>query len=186
MSLCTRQNVKDFLQLANTDTSKDDLIDLLIPAAQGFVEEYCKRIFEKQEYTEFYNGGVDRVFVKNPPIWATPAPVVYEDWEREFSEEDKVDSTDMSVDYDVGILYFDYELAKAYNSIKVVYTGGFPQIPAAVRQACVELVARKVRTSNTGDIGVSSKSTPAGALNVNFDMSEILLETKKALDLYVR
>lgn len=181
MALTTKQDVKDFLVI--TDTGKDTIIEALILVVQSFIEEYCHRIFEKLAVTEYYHGGVDRICVKRPPIASSPAPVIYEDYSREYEADDIVDSDDYYIDYDTGIIYFDYNLEKGPGSIKITYTGGYTTIPQAIKQACVELVARKVKLGATGDIGVVSKGTPGG-INVTFSMAEILPETKEALDLF--
>lgn len=183
MAICSTQSVKDFLKL--DDTSRDTQIVTLIPAAQSFIEEYCRRVFEKAEVTEYHHGGSNRILIKRYPIVSTPAPIVWDDWDRDYETDDIVDADDYFVDYDNGIFFFDYELGKGYGSIKVKYTGGYTTVPEAVRQACVELVARKIRAGAPGDTGVVSKGMPGGT-SVTFSTDGLLPETKLALDLFKR
>jgi len=119
------------------------------------------------------------------PIATTPAPIVWDDWDRDYETDDIVDTDDYFVDYDNGIFFFDYNLEKGYGSIKIKYTGGYTTIPEAIRQTCVELVARKVRIGPSGDTGVISKGMPTGT-SVAFNMEDLLPETKLALDLFKR
>ena len=155
----------------------------MILASQSFIEGYCNRIFEQAAYVEYYNGGVNRIFVDNPPIASSPALVVYEDYSRDFEADDLVDSDDYAIDYDDGIISFDYNLEKGFGSIKVSYTGGFSTVPYAVKQACIELVARKLKLGDTGDVGIVNKGSPGG-MSISFSTDEILPETKKMLDLF--
>jgi hypothetical protein len=181
MALCTVQNVKDFLKI--TDTDKDTLITSLIPAAQSLIEEYCNRLFEQGAETEYSNGGVDRICLKRYPlIVAEGTPLkVYEDGSRDYGEDTLVDSDDYHVDIDNGIILFDYLLEKSYGAVKVIYTGGYATVPSAVSQACVELVARKLKIGMSGDIGLISKGTPGG-INISFSQADLIPEVKIVLD----
>ncbi len=181
MSLCTLAEVKSFINLDGT--TKDDRIDDLILAAQGFIEEYCNRAFEKLSVTEYYHGGVNRIGVKRPPIASSPAPVIYEDADRDYEAEDLVDADDYFVDEENGFIDFDYEIMKGFGAIKITYTGGYAVIPYTVKQACIELVVRKLKTGDTGDIGVLSRGTSGGG-NVSFSLDALLPETKRALELF--
>ena len=196
MALCTKQNVKDYLKMEGA--GDDDLIEkIFIPAAQGFIESYCRRSFEDilqiiaQEVIEYLHGGTDRFFLKNYPISPTPALKLYEDSDREFGETTKVDPEDYFVDYESGIIFVDYFLEKGWGAIKVVYTtlanegteedAQLTGDAAVARQACIEIVARKLRTGTKGDIGVVSRGLPGGT-SVTFSEADLLPETKIALD----
>ncbi len=189
MALTTKAEVKVFLTI--TDTSKDTIIDALIPAAQNIIEEYCAMSFDAVTgtITEYHDGGVNRVILKRYPLASTPAIVVYEDAGREFETEDLVDSDDYRVDLDAGIIYFDYDLGKGWGSIKVIYTPKFPAsgattyIPDAIKQACIELVAWKMKRGVLGDVGVVSRGMPGGT-SVSFTTAEIPPEIKAVLDLF--
>jgi hypothetical protein len=268
MALCTKEDVKVFLKISDSD--KDTLITILIPAAQGLIEEYCNRIFEKGGVTEYSNGGVDRICLKRYPVTITElTPLeVYEDGNREFEDDSLVDSTDYYVDTDKGIIYFDYLLEKTYGAIKITYTGGYTVpitvasvnrkrvsnvatietngvhgltvgdnvlisglsgtgyngtwlvasipntihftfantgsnetevadtggtvtgdnpsntiIPQAIKQVCIELVSRKLKTGVSGDIGLVSKGTPGG-ISIAFNQTDLLPEAKIVLDIF--
>jgi hypothetical protein len=192
MGLCIKDDVKLFLK--KTDTESDELIDLLIPAAQGFIESYCRRDFEAEEAPvdeiEYHDGGVNRVFLKQFPI-KTDSVKLYEDSDRVFGESTLVPSTDYFVDYDGGIIFVDYELELGWGAIKVIYkpepvTLQNPTGEVAVaRQACIEIVARKLKTGISGDVGVVGR-TLAGGSTVTFSQADLLPETKIALDSIAR
>lgn len=187
MALCVKDDVKTFLKIPVIDIDKDALIIVLIPAAQSIIEEYCNRVFDKGTVTEYHHGGQDRLFLKRYPlIVASQTPLtVYEDGNRVFGGDSLVDDADYYVDVGNGILCFDYELTKVYGGIKVCYTGGYETIPGAIKQVCIEIVARKLKTGSTGDVGVASKGTPGG-INVTFNLEDLLPEDKFVLNTFRR
>jgi hypothetical protein len=193
MTLCTRDDVKLFLK--KTDTESDELIDALIPAAQGFIEGYCRRDFEAEavpaDEIEYHDGGVNRIFLKQFPVNLTPTVKLYEDSDRVFGESTRVPDMDFYVDYDSGIIFVDYELELGWGAVKVIYkpkaisTDQPTGEVAVAKQACIEIVARKLKTGTSGDIGVASR-TLAGGSTVTFSQVDILPETKIALDSIAR
>ena len=194
MALCSLEEVKIFLGFGEEDDSKDTVIEFLIPAAQSFIEEYCKRTFgeidEEGQITEYRHGGVNRVLLKSYPIAMEPAPEVYEDCSRVFGEDTLVDPGDYHIDYDSGIIFFDYEVEKGWGAIKIVYAPTIGEeeedivAPLALKQACIELVVWKMRRGSAGDIGVVSRGMPGGT-SVTFTAEGIPPEIREALDLFI-
>lgn len=191
--LCTRDDVRVFLVIKDTDTTKDELIDMLITSAQAFIEGYTKRTFPAaavaESFTEYHDGGSDRVVLNRFPIASTPAVKVYVDYLRVFGADCLIDSNYYYIDYDAGIIFVDYEFARVWGSVKVIYstvavaaTDAVPRDVALAKQACVEIVARKVKTMAAGDFGVISRGMPGGT-SVAFSQDEILPETLAMLNL---
>jgi hypothetical protein len=184
MTLCSKDDVKSYLK--KTDTDSDDQIDKLISFAQPFIEKYCGRVFEIEvapaEVIEYHDGGVNRVFPKKFPVASSPALKVYEDSTRVFASGTLVNPLDYFVDFETGIIYFDYELERGWGAVKIVYTpdsvdgGTFSGDVAIAKQACIEIVARKLKTGISGDIGVTSRTMAAGS-TVVFSQADILPET---------
>ncbi len=193
MALCTKDDVKSYLK--KTDPDSDDQIDRLIPAAQGFIEGYCRRSFEAQavptDIIEYHNGKTNRIFLAQFPASPTPEIKVYEDGTRDFGAGTLVDGKDYYIDFDSGIIFFDYELTPGWGSVKVVYR--VPATPAGTvdgevavaKQACIEIVARKLKIGISGDIGVMSRTIATGS-TVTFSQADLLPETKIALDSIAR
>jgi hypothetical protein len=191
--LCTRDVVWVFLMIKDTDILKDELIDMLITPAQAFIEGYCKRSFPAgavaESFIEYHHGGSDKVILNRFPIASTPAVKLYVDFLREFGEDQLIDSDYYYIDYDAGIIFVDYEFARTWGSVKVVYStvavaagADAPRDVALAKQACIEIVARKVKTMAAGDFGVVSRGMPGGT-SVTFSEAEILPETLMMLDL---
>jgi len=184
MTLCVKADVKTFLSIPSSDTSRDTKIDALILGAQGAIEKYCNRIFEKAVVVEYSNGGKNIVHVKRPPINATPAPVIREDASREFGSSSIIDSDDYFFEDGGDSFFFDYNLEKGFGSIEISYTGGYTTIPEAIKQVCVEMVVRKLKMGDTGDIGVTTKTLPGGGVSISFSQEDILPDQKIVLNLY--
>lgn len=56
MAIISNEEVKKILQI--TDDSKDDAIDLLIPAVQDFIKTYCNNSFLNSEGEESFPAGL--------------------------------------------------------------------------------------------------------------------------------
>lgn len=63
MALTTRANIKTLIGVS--DTSLDDVIDLLIPQADAMIKGYLKRDIEQATYTDFYSGTGNRILTLN-------------------------------------------------------------------------------------------------------------------------
>ena len=183
MSYCTKEQVKAYLDINITEIDKDTLIDTLIASSQAFIEEYCGQSFEQAALIEYHDGGSDKIFVDRYPIAAAPAVQVWDSWDRAYAATDLVDSGDYVIDYDAGIITFDYEVGGSPGAVKVSYTGGLASVPAPIAQACIELVARKIKEGPSGGLGVPTRALPGGG-SVSYVIDALLPQTKVILDLY--
>jgi len=183
MAICTRDDVKVYLELKDIDTTKDHLIDKLIPKAQNFIESfYYNQILEQAPYIEYYDGPRSAVFVRNPPIASSPAPIIHDDPDRDFDTATLVETDDYGIDYEAGIIKFEYPLCKGIRSVKVEYTGGYvaAALPGIAVQAVIELVVRKIKDGAEGRLGVASRSSEAGT--VTFTREDLPQSTRDALE----
>lgn len=79
------------------------------------------------------------------------------------------------------------------NEVETVDTGGTITgntpgscpLPEAIKQACVEVVARKLKTGLSGDIGLIAKGSPGG-MSITVNQADLLPEAKKILDAFRR
>lgn len=183
MAYCTRSDVKTYLGIASTDTGKDDTIDLLIPDAQAFIDEYCGMSFEAAALTEYHDGGSNKIFLNRFPVDKTQTIQVWDDWQRVYGSDTFIDSADYYVDENTGVIKFDYPVGGSPGAVKVSYTGG--EANNVAKQACIELVARMVKEGPVGGLSVGSKAIPGGG-SVSFAISELSPQTKGKLDLLVK
>jgi hypothetical protein len=170
------------MELKESDTDKDVIIDQLVPIAQAFVERYINYKLEEAAYTEYYDGDCSIILVKHPPIKIAPAIEIWDDPDREFGTATKVDSDDYGIDYEAGIIKLEYPLSLGKMSVKISYThdGDADELEIG-KQATIELIARKIKEGPDGGLGIPSRSYPEGS--VSFQVSDWLPQTKAALDL---
>ena len=183
MPYATKVQVKAYLEIKTSEISKDDLIDALIGFCDEFINEYCNRTFTQAAVTEYHDGGSNKVFLNRFPVASSPAVQVWDSWDRSYASTDLIDSDDYFVDTENGILKFDYDIGGSPGAVKVTYTGGYSTIPGPITQACIELVARKLKEGPSGGVGVPSRSLPNGG-SVTFEIGALLSQTKIALDAY--
>jgi hypothetical protein len=184
MALLDKEDVKTYLKITTFDA--DSRISDLIPAVLTFVETYCKREFTQSAVVEYFHGPESSFLLSKYPVATTPALILYDDWSRVWAADTIVDTDDYSVDVDAGIVYVDYEIGQGKMTVKASYTAGYADsdFPADLKQACVELVARKLKEGE-GALGVPSRAIPAGG-TVIFAIDDILPQTKVVLNLYKR
>ena len=85
MSLTTKALAKEFLKIPVEVTEDDDLIDRLINTAGAFVENYCRRKFEVQAYTEYHSNALGQkvLTLKQYPINSITS--IHDDPDRDYS-----------------------------------------------------------------------------------------------------
>ncbi len=66
--LVTLLEIKEFLKIKLDNDSEDDRLSSINSYVSSLIDSYCGRVLKSNTYTEYYNGGVASVFVKNPPI----------------------------------------------------------------------------------------------------------------------
>jgi len=134
-SLVTLYDAKTALKIAQSDATRDDMIQLFIKWASGEIETYCNRIFAREKVSETFreiNWRSDkRIFLSHYPVEQSDIDSVTTDG-----------GTDIQYDLDSrsGTLY-------AVNGpwaepVTVTYIGGYEvpvKAPLAVQQSCLLL-----------------------------------------------
>lgn len=128
-ALTTRARVKTRLTI--TGTGFDTLIDNLIVYVTARMETMCGRSFTLATYTnEVHDGGdiygsLRRVLIpKNAPI-GTITSVQYNAGTNSNPSWTTISTDDYDVDYDAGVLYFQYSLPRGKRNIRITYTAGW-------------------------------------------------------------
>lgn len=184
MAYCTLTQVKAYLDIKPSEEDKDSLIENLILSSQEFIDEYCNRIFEQAQITEYHDGGSNKIFLNQYPVAFSPTVQVWDSWDRTYANADLIDPDDYFVDSENGIIKFDYEVGGSPGAVKVVYTGGPLTVPYAINQACIELTARKLKDGPSGGLGTPSRALPGIGGNVTYVTDALLPQTKILLDTY--
>ena len=135
--------VKTHLNISSSDTSLDEELRLFMDAATDLAEGYLGIIIGQRTYTsELYDGGNEFLRIRNPKVLSIAS--VYENDQLLNSAQYVVDPTGQRL-YRIGsgTLYatnsYGYWTA-GMNNVKVTYTAGFTNPPAAVRQGVLEII----------------------------------------------
>jgi hypothetical protein len=135
--------VKTHLNISATDTSLDEELRLFMDAATDLAEGYLGIIIGQRTYTsELYDGGNEFLRIRNPKVLSIAS--VYENDQLLNSAQYVMDPTGQRL-YRIGsgTLYatnsYGYWTA-GMNNVKITYTAGFTNPPAAVRQGVLEII----------------------------------------------
>lgn len=66
--LVTLLEIKEFLKIKLDNDAEDGRLRSINSYVSSLIESYCGRAISSNNYTEYFNGGVSSVFIKNPPI----------------------------------------------------------------------------------------------------------------------
>lgn len=143
-ALTTVAAVKSYLKIADTNTVDDSRIELLINACSSTIENFCRRNFIKQTFTDEEYDGNDHRYLNlyNYPVQSVQSVTL---------NDELVDSIEYIVKKKTGILARKYNNTLSgisYNryvpiwpkgdaNILVTYTAGYDVIPADLEQACI-------------------------------------------------
>lgn len=144
-TLTTRASAKELLGIRTGTTAYDAVIDTLVAAVDGLVEDYCDRRFADTTHTEYYDGesNMRQLVLKNYPIISVTS--VHDDSERVFGANTLIDSDDYTFDTgddsDGVVRFFNVSLSRGMRNIKVVYRAGYATIPPPLKTAANLLIA---------------------------------------------
>lgn len=153
--------MKDYLGFADDDTDRDNQLGLFINLVSSLCELNTDRQFLEQEFTEYYNGSTsDKILLRQYPVISDEGTIqVWIDTDRDFGADTLIDSDDLVVDQNNGILYYTGgEWGVGVRHIKVTYTAGYTTIPYALRLSVMEAVAFFWKRKNEKSWGLNSIS----------------------------
>lgn len=181
-NLVRLERVKTYLDLANTDTASDVLLQDLIARIGAWVEHYCDRSFAKATYTEQRDGdGTDTLIVRQWPLLSVAS--LYDDPLRVFGAATQIATTNFVIYANQGSIRLDgLVFSVGIQNVKVTYEAGYADIPEDLQQAVVELVADRFRNKENQGI----RSLAIGSYRVDYGDEELPSEIKGVLDGYRR
>jgi hypothetical protein len=159
-----------------TTTDYDTQLTALIPMVNGFIEEYCGRVFGPAEHTEQNEGTIDalsRYFfhVKNRPI------ISVQDITLKFtgaSSNMAVDLTNIDIFADAGYIYYSYDLSpptavlrEEYRNVfyyTITYSGGVA-VPYPVKLAAITMLGDAFEYFNRVNNAVASGTQHVGEIS---------------------
>lgn len=144
----TVQEVKDFLGETNTD--HDTLFQSLINRVEAMVEaDKLQKNIGSSTFTAYFDGdGSNKVLLEEYPIISVTS--VHDDTDRVFGADTLIDSDDIVVYPDEGMLVYDGGTFTIGNSnIKVVYQAGHDPVPDDLKHALILYVAAEFLIAKT-------------------------------------
>lgn len=158
-ALCTLQEVKEYLDL-NTSAEEDKLLESFIDRVTDIFEKWTDRQFKSREYTEYLDGsdGSD-LFPKHYPIISITS--IHDDADWSWGSSTEVSSSDYRISNSARYIASQTTFSKEDQNIKIVYTAGYAEIPADLKEASIEEVTRRFKRRKT--LGIESKAIGEGS-----------------------
>jgi len=123
------------------DSVKDSEIGYLMQAVSSWFNVMTGRKLVATDVTEYCDGmGTDTVFVDSYPINSDAATIeVYVDPDKEFGADTQLDEDEIAIRGDAGrIQRLGDTFPAGYGNVKVVYNGGYTEVPYDLRLAALE------------------------------------------------
>jgi len=130
-SLASLKDVRTYMKIGSSDATQDTFFYTLIGIASQMIENYCRRTFRLQTYTEYHDGKGsvkygDRFFTRQFPI--DSVTTLYDSFDRGYATADIVDSDDYAIDLRTGEIVLDGTapyFSRGKSTIKVIYIAGY-------------------------------------------------------------
>lgn len=167
-ALTTLADVKETLDIASSDTSKDNLIIRKINQATEMIENYTGRRFKLTSYTneEYDATGTDQLILRQRPIdTAYTFSLGYRDTSLNDNDWSTSDTNLYFVDSESGVMDLNFISSGHWNRYRVSYRAGYSTIPADLAEACATLAAYLV---DSGTSGTNVKKKQEGARSIEY------------------
>jgi hypothetical protein len=177
--LTTLANVKQWLNIPDSNTNDDALLTRMVSALSGFVQKYINRTIASASYTDVIDGiGQSRGQFANYPVTAVASISV---------QDQTIQPANSTTSY--GYVWSSTQWAlqsvcvpRGFGNVVVNYTAGFATTPLDLEQAVIEVLG--LRYKERDRIGYVSKSL-AGE-TVTFSLKDMPASTQTLLDSYKR
>lgn len=158
-AICSYDDVVDALTDTTVPESERPLIERIINTITDYIENYCNRRIKRRAdlITEFPEGfGEKWIILQYPPV---DVQSVYIDYSRTFSEDTKIDSDYYFVDEKTGLItLYDLIFPKGVGYTKILYYGGYSEVPNDLKDVAIQMVITAYRRYKTKQIGYASVS----------------------------
>lgn len=151
MALISTSDIESQINADLTDPNGQALAQTLINAALQWAQSRCGYTFAKGSMTDLFDGGVSLFFLKTAAPVDTSVAATVEVYNPTLEEYEAYTGTvRLSSD---GQVQLSTCPAEGFKAVKITYTAGWSQaeFPSDLKQALVELVARKFNAAQSGD-----------------------------------
>ena len=182
--LITVDDYKIYANIVSSD--QDERIELITTSISNYIKTYCGRSFIDNydvsnstftDITQYFSGGSDIVYTEEFPIVSVTSVSYTEDYGQNYTT--LTEYTDYVVDKQHDRLkIFNSENIDSPNYFKIVYKGGYSDIPSDLKLACFDLVEYYLKKEST------NRKT-SGTVSVEYiTTSDLPSHIKRVLDLY--
>jgi len=180
--------VKPYLTYDNAtsfSTDEQDFINRLCDAVCKFIENYCGRVIERKQVTEYIDGNVGNTFMlSNFPISNFE---LYYDPARKFEPDTKlIENKDYFVDLSTGFVHLSFIPTEAPKVLKAIYEAGWEtnEIPSDLIDAACQFVVYKYDKIRKNEYDLLTKAGQGASVTFIGPKEDIPPNIKSVLDLY--
>lgn len=179
-ALATLDEVKNFYGMSGSKQTDDDLIEDLIDRMTQLFQTYCGvNSFKATNYTEYIDGESSKyIFPKNTPIISITS--IHDDSDWSWAVDTLIAAADYRAVDAKYIVYRDSLFTTGDQNIKLIYRAGYENIPADLKQSCIEEVTKRYK--HRRDIDVLTKALEDG--DVTYSETAFLPGTLETLYKY--
>jgi len=176
---CDVNDVLSLTRIGDGYTKLNDLVSDLVPLATNQIQQFCRRDFIKQEYTEFLplrqsEYRPQRIYLNERGVAATPVPQVKLDYgyPLNWSQVPALAVDQYRIDYAKGILTLLFATSESSEALRVVYTAGYavdindPElvlVPVELKRATAIQTAHLLSIIVNQNVGQTTKGAGASS-----------------------
>ena len=182
--LTTLGNTKDQLGVPSSNTNFDTLLERLINEASDRIETFCDRFLKQRTGITEYQDGIaqDRILLDQWPatlpseLWVDPTGLFTD---TRYRLDPGAYALDLSARGEgIGVVRRDScFFPRGTKNIKVVYDGGYANIPAALEGACLLTVQFLYDMRDNHSVGVETKGKNQENTTYRANLPEYVQET---------
>ncbi len=155
-----------------TSTNSDSVIISLVPKVSAFIKNYCNRSiidYSSVDKTEIATVAYsDIIYLKEAPIISVTSVSESYDYGQSYNALALYTDYVVDTEYDA-IVRVGTNFSATRNGVKIVYKGGYTEVPEPLKQGAIELITYLLRNEST-----PRKSTTTSRLAIEYITSSNL------------
>lgn len=169
------------IRAATVDVADEEFYQLAIKSVSSRFEKKIGRRFTKDTYTEYFSPAAEQSVLQLHALPIASVTSVKESSTSDFSTAAAMSTTSYGVDTEAGILKLRYTaFLEGFNTVQVVYVGGFDPIPDDIKFACILQAGHEIELASKS--GLQSQGT--GNSSASYTSLEFLPAVNSILSAY--
>lgn len=164
-----------------TDPNDEEFLQMTIKAVSARFERATSRKLAKDTYTEYFSPTGDQALLQLHALPIASITSVKESISSDWSSATVWESTSYGVDSEAGLLKLRSScFLEGFNTVQVVYVGGYDPIPDEIRYACILQSAHEAQLATK----TISSSQTVGQTDTTYRVIEFLPIVNSILSTY--